>query len=139
MAAPISEDLRRRVVESVNDGLTYKQAADQFSVGDASVSRWLRLARENGSVAASPMGGSMPILGEAEREILRGLVEQEPDLTLAELGYQLKEVTGLTVSVSTLSRVLWSMGISRKKRRSSTTEGRMPTSWRSGRRFKQPN
>ena len=128
MAAPLSEDLRRRVVEGVHDGLTYMEAADQFSVGVATVSRLLRRLRVSGSVAASPMGGSTPILGDAEREVLRGLLAETPDLTLAELGCQLQEVTGLTVSVSTLSRVLKTMGISRKKRRSSTTVARTRTS-----------
>ena len=137
MARPASTDLRKRVVEAAQNGLTYKDAASQFDVGDASVSRWLALLRKTGSLDPKPMGGSEPTLGNDEREVLKYLVWQAPDATLAELADQLDAEVGVRVSASTISRVLIAMGISRKKRRSSTTVGRTPTSSTSGRPSKK--
>lgn len=132
MARPASVDLRKRVVEAANNGLTYKDAASQFDVGEASVSRWLALMRETGGVEAKAMGGSSPMLGDDEREVLKYLVWQAPDATLAELADQLHAEIGIRVSPSTVSRVLIAMGFSRKKSRSSTTVGKTRTSSKSG-------
>lgn len=132
MPAPASVDLRKRVVEAVNNGLTYADAASQFDVGLASVSRWLRLLRETGSVEPKAMGGSEPALGPDEREVLKYFVAQTPDATLAELADILDGEVGVRVDGSTVSRTLIAMGISRKKKRSSTTAGRTLTSSTSG-------
>lgn len=139
MGRPASADLRKRVVEAVNNGLTYADAASQFDVGEASVSRWLALMRRTGSLDPKPMGGSEPTLGDEEREVLKFLVWQAPDATLAELADQLAAEMEVRVSPSTISRVLIALGISRKKRRSSTTAEKTPTSLKSGRPSKRRN
>ena len=40
MSAPISEDLRLRVVQARQDGLTIEATAERFSIGAASDQRW---------------------------------------------------------------------------------------------------
>jgi transposase len=112
-------DLRKRVVDAVDNGLTYEQAAEQFQVGRASVSRWLKLSRA-GSLRGKTMGGSKPMFGEAQRDMLKLLVWIEPDATLAELCDKIHEEVGLRTSSSTVARVLQSLGLTRKKSRSST-------------------
>jgi transposase len=58
MPAPISTDLRIRIVEArAQEGLTYEEFADRFHVGRATVDRVLRLARETGSVEPAPHAG----------------------------------------------------------------------------------
>jgi transposase len=49
MAKPYSEDLRRRVVETINGGATIPDAAEQCGVSISSVVRFLRLHRDTGS------------------------------------------------------------------------------------------
>ena len=51
-------ELRSRVVAAFEQGGTYDSVADRFDVGRASVVRWVRLARQTGSVVAKPMGGA---------------------------------------------------------------------------------
>lgn len=131
MAGPVSVDLRRRVVEAVHNGATYREAASRFDVGEASVSRWLALARRHGSLEPKAMGGSVSSFGDDQRTVLEYLVWQAPDATLAELSDQVEKEFGIRVSVSTVSRVLIAMGISRKKSPSSTTAEETPTSSRS--------
>ena len=42
MARPYSEDLRRRVVEAVEEGATIPEASEEFGIGISSVVRFLR-------------------------------------------------------------------------------------------------
>ncbi len=53
----VLEDLRRRVVEAVEDGATIPEAAEQFGVSISSVVRFLRLHRDTGSIRLSKFGG----------------------------------------------------------------------------------
>ena len=86
MAKPLSPDLRRRVLETVAEGLSYRAAAERFRVSVDSIVEWRKLEREQGHPGRRPMGGdtrSWKI--EAERDTVLGILGENPDLTLAEL------------------------------------------------------
>ena len=53
MAKPYSEDLRTRVVETIDAGATIAEAAEQCGVSISSVVRFLKLHRDTGSVRAA--------------------------------------------------------------------------------------
>ena len=57
MSKPYSEDLRRRVVGTVEGGTTIPEAAEQCGVSISSVVRFLKLHRETGSVESAKFGG----------------------------------------------------------------------------------
>ena len=57
VAAAYSLDLRRRVVETVAEGVSRRQAAELFRLGVSTVIRWARRVAETGSYAAVPSGG----------------------------------------------------------------------------------
>ena len=119
MPAPISTDLRIRIIEArVQDRQTYEELAERFGVGRATVDRILRLARETGSVEPAPhAGGSPPRIGDAERAVLRELVDARPDTTLDELCMALAVKTGVEVSRSTMCREMRLLRFTRKKKR----------------------
>jgi transposase len=88
MPAPRSKDLRIRVVEAHHAGKgSYQEIAELFNVGEASVSRWLRLAREKKDVRepCSPGGGFPPRISPEEHAKLSALVAENPDRTVDEL------------------------------------------------------
>lgn len=58
MAGPYSQDLRDRVVASVEAGLSRRQAAGLFKLGISTVINWVRRHRETGTSAAKPMGAT---------------------------------------------------------------------------------
>jgi putative transposase len=61
MGKPYSEDLRERVVQSVERGsLSRHAAARRFGVGVSTVIRWVVRLRETGSLAPGQMGGHKP-------------------------------------------------------------------------------
>lgn len=86
MPAPLSDDLRRRVVDAVKEGASYKEAAVRFGVGEASVSRWMRLDRETGDVRRRVMGGRrFGVTDPTSLDVLERLVREKPDSLVVEL------------------------------------------------------
>ena len=57
MPAPLSVDLRERVVAAVAAGASYHGAAARFGVSVSSASRWAERVRQEGPVAPKPSGG----------------------------------------------------------------------------------
>jgi transposase len=55
MAKPYSEDLRTRLVETIDAGATIPEAAEQCGVSISSVVRFLKLHRDTGSVRAAKL------------------------------------------------------------------------------------
>jgi transposase len=117
MAAPISKDLRRRVVAAYRAGKsTYPRIAELFGVGEASVSRWLRLERETRDVEPGPHGGGLPPrIAESEYGALGALVAEKPDRTVVELCSEWERRHGTQLSRSAMQRALLKAGFTWKK------------------------
>ena len=60
MASPYSMDLRQRVIEAVEGGLSCNQAAARFEVAISTAIGWVNRYRETGSFAPDRMGGHRP-------------------------------------------------------------------------------
>lgn len=114
--AAYSEDLRQRVVHACDEGeLTREEMAKNFGVSTAWIRRLLQRRRDTGSFSALYGNcGRKPTVTEAQRQRLAKLVQKHPDATLAEL----KRKARLKCSLSTIHRVLKSLGLSFKKSRS---------------------
>jgi putative transposase len=105
MSRPYSEDLRRRAVAAVEEGLSRRQAAEVFSVGASSVIRWAQRQEQTGSVSARPMGGSRGTrIRGADREWLLARIKAKPDLTLEEMRHELADQRGLKVGYGSVWR-----------------------------------
>jgi len=129
MPKPISVDVRERVVAAHREGKgSYAKLSDLFNVGEASVSRWLRLEREAGTLEPKPLPGRAPKLDAQGQAILRELVEVDSDATLAELSARLEQRVGVRLVVSAVHKTLAKMGITRKKKTSTRRSGTATTS-----------
>ena len=126
MAAPYSEDLRRKIVQACERGTQSQRAvAEFFNVSRSFVEALLQQYRRSGGALVPPRrkSGRHVLLDEACREQLRQWLLTQPDLTLKELRERLHSKTGMTVSEPTLCRVLHQMGMRRKKRPSMPRNG----------------
>jgi transposase len=134
MPAPLSEDLRLRVVRAWDaEKTSYAELAERFQIGEASVSRILRLHRETGGVEPRPHGGGNPArIQDDELSALHALVDANADATQQELAELWFIATGNDVSRSGMSRALRRAGITRKKSDSVRGSSSGPRSKRRG-------
>ena len=109
-----SEDLRKKILEAVDRGMTKSEAAKTFGVSRSSVKRYAAARREGKPLTPKKHPGSKPKLDERARKILEADVEHRPAISLKERGRFVKEMAGVSVSESTLSRLLRKMGFSPK-------------------------
>src|SRR3954469_5358180 len=111
---PYSQDLRRRIVDTIRRGEgTTRQVAERFLVSISFVTRLLQLYRSTGSVEPRPHGGGKPaVLTPEDLQRLREFIRQRPDATLEECRTHL----GSSCSLMTLSRALSRLGLPRKKK-----------------------
>jgi transposase len=115
MAKPFSEDLRRQVVVAIEDGATIPEAAEQCGVSISSVVRFLKLYRETGSVRSAKFGGYKDFVLAAHEDLVRQLVAEQPDITLAEFEARLAKKK-ITVGKSAISRFLHHLKLPFKKK-----------------------
>ena len=109
-----SEDLRTKILQALDRGMPKSEAARAFGVSRSSVKRYAAARREGRSLAPKKHPGPKPKLDERARKLLEDDVEERPAITLEERCRFLKEMVGVSVSESTLSRLLRKMGFSPK-------------------------
>ena len=112
-----SEDLRMKIVEALRRGMTKTEAARTFGVSRSSVKRYAKLAQEGRSLVPKKRPGSKPKMDESARRLLEADMQERPAATLSERREYLGRVCGVSVSESTVSRMLRRLGWSRKKDR----------------------
>ena len=106
MTAPLSNDLRRRVVTAIEGGLSRREAAAKFDVSVASAVRWHQRHRLTGSVAPDAIGGDRHSHRvEAHAEKVLGWVDENRDITLVEIANRLA-IEGHVFAPSTIWRLL---------------------------------
>ena len=118
MTKSLSNDLRRRLVSAVETGMTRRSAAQRFGGAASTAIKWVDRWRRTGDVGPRPRGGdhrSQRI--EAHAEEILALIEETPDITLAEMTEHLDEAHGLVVAQSTIWRLLDRRGMTFKKKR----------------------
>jgi transposase len=117
MARPYSNDLRERVVGSVDRGeLSRREAAARYGVGVSTVIRWVRRLRETGSVSPGKMGGHRPkkLCGPWRTWLLQRC--RAADFTLRGLVAELAE-RGLQVDYRSVWEFVHAEQLSHKKSR----------------------
>lgn len=118
---PYSLEFRKKIVMAYEtESVSMRQLAREFRVALSFVHKLIKQFRETGSYAPKKRSQQTPSKLTAEHhEVLRQLVAETNDATLAELRQGLEERTGLKVSSSTIDRRLRAMNLTRKKDHSS--------------------
>src|SRR6266700_1493935 len=79
MARAYSLDLRQRVVEAIEDGLSSREAARRFAIGIATAGAWHRLWRRTGDVHPGRQGKPQGSKLDAHEQFVLSLVESQKD------------------------------------------------------------
>ena len=121
---PRSEDLRVRAIEAVlEEGLSRREAARRFKVGEASVIRWVAVYEATGRTHPLNSGGDRRSKLKPHRDWLLALRREENDLTLEAVAARFEKEKGVKADASMLSRFFASEGISFKKNRARQRTG----------------
>jgi transposase len=117
MPAPYSNDLRNKIILTIEGGKTKSQAARLFSVSTSFVSNLCKQYKETGCVQAKKIGGKRPLKITAEGLAhLKEWIFNNPSLTLDELSQQYEEHFGMSISRSTIDTTLKRNKITFKKK-----------------------
>ena len=116
MTAPLSRDLRERIIRAVESGTSIRQAALRFEVSPSAAVKLMRRVRETGSAAPGRIGGPRRPVLEPHTGVLRSLVDAKDDITLAEIQAELRSRGIVVRALSTIHLALRRLGLTRKKR-----------------------
>jgi transposase len=114
--AAYSLDLRERAVALLDEGASSPEVAELLGVSE-SWARKMRLRRDRlGHLRPSVPPGKERVLTKDDESVLRSLVDERPDATLEEYVEMAAKRLKVRVSISTMSRRLIELGLTRKKR-----------------------
>ncbi len=116
MTAPLSQDLRRRLVRAVEGGSSAREAAARFEVSASAAIKLMQRVRKTGSTAPGKIGGYREPLLAGHEQRLRALTESRKGITLAEIRRELIASGAPSVSLTTIWSTLRRLGLTHKKR-----------------------
>jgi putative transposase len=116
MTAPLSQDLRERLVRAVEGGSTIRQAARRFAVSASAAIKLMQRVHQTGSTAPAKIGGYRRPLLEAHADDLRAIVSRQTGITLREIKAALAARGIVVKALSTIADMLHRLGLSHKKR-----------------------
>src|SRR5215216_2578673 len=115
MTAPLSQDLRERIVRVVEGGSTIRQAARRFAVSASAAIKLMQRVRQTGSLAPAQIGGYRRPLLEKHADELRAIVSSKPGITLKEMRDALHARDIAVKALSTIADMLHRLGLLHKK------------------------
>lgn len=115
MPQPYSADLRQRVLHALErSALKRSEIAAQFEISPATLYNWQKQLKSEGRRQAKPHAGGNPT--RFDGTVLRSLVQEKNDRTIAELQASYKTQTGTSISYSSVRHLLAVLGLTRKKK-----------------------
>lgn len=119
----LHNEARELLVEGYEATHNAREIAKLFHVSEFTVYHLAEQKRKTGSVALRTSHcGRKPVLNDEDRKRISQRIDEQPDITLAEL----RTALGLKASVQTLSRVIRAMGYRVKKKSLSASEKERP-------------
>lgn len=126
MARAYGLDLRRRVVEAIDGGLSARRAAAQFSVGISTAINWHRQWREEGSLEPGRQGKPRRSKLDPYEAFILGLVDEKHDIALHETAEKLAAERGVQTCPATVWYFFSKRGLTHKKKTGHATEQQRP-------------
>ena len=122
MAKGYSVDLRERVLQALDEGMSKMTAHRTFHISRSTIDHWLALRAQTGGVSprASRAGRTSSLRGLAFEEF----VCRHAHATLDEMVQAWRHETGVSLTDMSFSRALRALGWTRKKRVGATRSAR---------------
>ena len=115
MTAPLSQDIRKRLVQAVEEGASAREAAARFAVSGSAAIKLVRRVRQTGGTAPAKIGGYRKPLLAGQEGFLQTLTSERKGITLAEIRAALIKRGVMPVSLMTIWSMLKRLELSHKK------------------------
>jgi transposase len=116
MARSLSPDIRDRVIAAITEGLSTRQVARQFRIGISTAGNWYRRFLQTGETAARKRGQPSRSRLDPHESFILGLIDETPDITLAEITERMIGEHKVRVAPSTIWMFLAKRNVTFKKR-----------------------
>ena len=118
MGIPYPVELRKRVVDFVEEGHSHREAAKQFNVAISFVNGMVKLKRRTGELKPARQGRPPNKSGKLLNcaDFFSEILTSDPDITLCELTSALEDAKGIQVHITSIHYALIRAGITYKKR-----------------------
>jgi len=118
VARAYSVDLRERVIGAIEEGVSTREAARRFAIGESTAGAWHRAWRATGSLEPGRQGHPKVSKLDPHEAFILSLVDTEDrDITLAEIADRLEVDRGLRTCAASIHGFFKKRGITFKKRR----------------------
>lgn len=116
---PYSVDLRQKIIDVYAEGnVSQRQLARQFRVALSFIQKLIKQYKETGNISPKVRTKQTPTkLNDEQLQVLKELVAENPEATLQELREKLAAIAGVTISISTVHRMLRRIDLCTQKNR----------------------
>ena len=112
---PLSEDLRRRIIEARQAGAGSVEVSQRFRVSRRTVARLYKQYERSGHLRPKQIGGYRRSRLEKHGRTLQRWIGQKADMTLAEMKERCLQQFGIRIGINALWHRLDRLGLSYKK------------------------
>ncbi len=117
MTQPYPADLRERLLQAQDAGLSAAEIVRTFGISARSLRRWRQWTRERSDLRTRTSPGRPRAIPQTAWASVRAQVMVHADATLAEHCARWQRTHGVRVSTATMSRLLTKLDLPLKKRR----------------------
>lgn len=110
-----SVDLRERIVQAVNEGMSKSRSSRTFRVSLNTVKRYTNQYQKSGDLVPKPIPGRPSVIKAEQLPLLVAQAEASPDASLSEHCESWALSQGVRLSPSTMCRMLKRVKWTRKK------------------------
>ena len=114
MGKSYSTDLRERVLQAIDEGMSKAQAHRTFHLSRSTIDRWFALRERTGCLAPPPY--CRTYARQLEGEEFKAFAHRNRHATLGEMAQAWQQEKGVLLSAMSFSRALVAIGWTRKKR-----------------------
>ena len=103
MTAAVSKEVREKIVQAYNKGgRTQQEISEIFGVSLSSVQKYLKKQRETGDLEPCKQPGRPPTITDSELQLIKEIVETNPDGRLIDYRDELYRRTNISVTYVTI-------------------------------------
>jgi len=134
MARAYGLDLRRRVIDAIDGGLSARGAAARFAIGISTAIAWHRQWRDTGTLEPGKQGKPPGSKLDAHEAFIRDRIEADKDIACHELAEALASQRGVSACAATVWYFLSKHDLTHKKRPPTRRNSSVRTSSRGAKR-----